>query len=651
MKISKIVSAAILSIAVSGSAFGDGQSKNNDALSSIIGKNGLEIKANDITQDNINKVKKIAENKKIELKLAKEKLAAIKAGEEATKEKIEALEDKVAEVVESVLAAKEVAKAAIIIALDERDKPNATPEQKVAAEAKIEEARKVVEYTDELLAEAEAEVYIAKEAAVEAKAAVLEGATEAIKKAKENIETKSKELNALQDALAETNVNTAKANAELAKKQKALEEAQEAYESATEAQKAEKLKALNDARNAVAEAKKEVGAANADRAIRAVRKLDSISKNVAESLGDISADNKVLSKLFSEGVKKEDIVKVVENVTSSVTTSVDSMAKISNVDIIKFNTDLSTATRLASLSNPFNADLALASAIKYLKDDSFASSDDSALSSTVREYTDRFNYDNNLWGSVLGGKTSAKNGANPKIFGVTLGYDKRFDNMIVGATTTYTQTKADKSDVELKGKNIQLGLYTRGYFDENEVDARINFNFGDNKVKRTTSIGKTDGKFDSFATSFDLTYGRIYQLDNDLMIKPLGGVGYTYLKTKSFAEKGEGALSYSSITTKVANLKAGVELRKYLESGEYFYVTPGVEREIFKNVKDPIVKFIGAENGIKLVGDDKKNTYFTLQTGANFNLTDSLSTNINFGTKLGSKNKFYNGTIGVNYKF
>ncbi|WP_141080417.1 autotransporter outer membrane beta-barrel domain-containing protein, partial [Campylobacter pinnipediorum] len=122
-------------------------------------------------------------------------------------------------------------------------------------------------------------------------------------------------------------------------------------------------------------------------------------------------------------------------------------------------------------------------------------------------------------------------------------------------------------------------------------------------------------------------------------------------KTKSFTEKGEGALSYNSITTKVANLKAGVELRKYVESGKYFYVTPGVEREIFKNVKDPIVKFIGADNGIKLVGDDKKNTYFTLQTGANFNITDSLSTNINFGTKLSSKNKFYNGTIGVNYKF
>ncbi|WP_180375092.1 autotransporter outer membrane beta-barrel domain-containing protein, partial [Campylobacter pinnipediorum] len=271
------------------------------------------------------------------------------------------------------------------------------------------------------------------------------------------------------------NVNTVKAVNELKEKEKTLKEKETEYKNAAEAQKAEKLKALNEAKKEVAEAKEEVGEANADRAKRATRKLDNTNKSIAESLGDISADNEVLNKLFLDGeTKKEDIVNIVKNVTSSVTTSANSISEISNTDIVKFNTDLSTSTRLASLSNPFNADLALASAIKHLKDDSFASSDDSALSNVVREYTDRFNYDNNLWGSVLGGKTSVKNGASPKIFGVTLGYDKRFDNMIVGATTTYTQTKADKSDVELKGKNIQLGLYTRGYFDENEVDARIN---------------------------------------------------------------------------------------------------------------------------------------------------------------------------------
>ncbi|AQW87243.1 autotransporter domain protein [Campylobacter pinnipediorum subsp. caledonicus] len=619
----------------------------NATLSVFIAKNGGEITAKEITAGNIDRIEDTADDKERDLKVAQATLAAINAGEKATEEKVKTLETKVA----AANKAKEAAEAAAQKAKETADQANATQEQKAAAQ-KAAEAEAEAELAAE---EAKAELEIAKEAQTAAKA---EDVTtpEKIAKAKEkitkDIQAKSKQVDVLNDALAETNVNTVKAVNELKEKEKTLKAKETEYKNAAEAQKAEKLKALNEAKKEVAEAKEEVGEANADRAKRATRKLDNTNKSIAESLGDISADNEVLNKLFLDGnTKKEDIVNIVKNVTSSVTTSVDSMAKISNVDIVKFNTDLSTSTRLASLSNPFNADLALASAIRHLKDDSFASSDDSALSNVVREYTDRFNYDNNLWGSVLGGKTSVKNGASPKIFGVTLGYDKRFDNMIVGTTTTYTQTKADKSDVELKGKNIQLGLYTRGYFDENEVDARINFNFGDNKVKRTTSIGKTDGKFDSFATSFDLTYGRIYQLDNDVMIKPLGGVGYTYLKTKSFAEKGEGALSYNSITTKVANLKAGVELRKYVESGKYFYITPGVEREIFKNVKDPIVKFIGADNGIKLVGDDKKNTYFTLQTGANFNLTDSLSTNINFGTKLGSKNKFYNGTIGVNYKF
>ncbi|AQW87244.1 autotransporter domain protein [Campylobacter pinnipediorum subsp. caledonicus] len=621
----------------------------NATLSVFIAKNGGEITAKEITAGNIDRIEDTADDKERDLKVAQATLAAINAGEKATAEKVKTLEEKVKTLEKAKEDATKAKTEAEKIVTDAGEK--ATQEQKAAAQ-KAAEAEAEAELAAE---EAKAELEIAKEAQTAAKA---EDVTtpEKIAKAKEkitkDIQAKSKQVDVLNDALAETNVNTVKANDALKEKEKTLKEKETEYKNAAEAQKAEKLKALNEAKKEVAEAKEEVGEANADRAKRATRKLDNTNKSIAESLGDISADNEVLNKLFLDGnTKKEDIVNIVKNVTSSVTTSVDSMAKISNVDIVKFNTDLSTSTRLASLSNPFNADLALASAIRHLKDDSFASSDDSALSNVVREYTDRFNYDNNLWGSVLGGKTSVKNGASPKIFGVTLGYDKRFDNMIVGTTTTYTQTKADKSDVELKGKNIQLGLYTRGYFDENEVDARINFNFGDNKVKRTTSIGKTDGKFDSFATSFDLTYGRIYQLDNDVMIKPLGGVGYTYLKTKSFAEKGEGALSYNSITTKVANLKAGVELRKYVESGKYFYITPGVEREIFKNVKDPIVKFIGADNGIKLVGDDKKNTYFTLQTGANFNLTDSLSTNINFGTKLGSKNKFYNGTIGVNYKF
>ncbi|WP_069637781.1 autotransporter outer membrane beta-barrel domain-containing protein [Campylobacter pinnipediorum] len=350
-------------------------------------------------------------------------------------------------------------------------------------------------------------------------------------------------------------------------------------------------------------------------------------------------------------ISKSKLVTTIKEISSSIKTTTDTISKVADIDVVKFNTELSTSTRLAQLTNPFNDDMALASAINKLSADSFASEGDYALSSVVKDYTDRFNYNNNIWGSVMGGTTSVKNGANPKIFGATIGYDKRLDNSIVGLTTTYAQSKADSSNVNLKGKNYQFGVYTRAYFDQSEVDAKINFNFGKNKLERTTLFGKTDAKFDSFATSFDVNYGYVYAMENNLFVKPLAGFEYSYLKTKGFTENGAvGALSFGSVKSKVAALKAGVELRKYVDNNNYFYITPGVEGEVYKDSNDMNLKFVGTNKNFKLKSDDKKNAYFTVKTGANFNLTENLSTNINFGTKLG-KNKFYNGTVGVSYKF
>uniref|UniRef100_UPI0018E98DC0 hypothetical protein n=1 Tax=Campylobacter pinnipediorum TaxID=1965231 RepID=UPI0018E98DC0 len=366
----------------------------NDKLSVLIAKNGGEITSQNITAGNIEDIVDTADDAEKALKVAEATLTAINAGEKATAQKVKTLEEKAAAATkakEEATKAKETAEQAKVKAEAEAKKPDATDAQKVAAqkalkdaEAKLEAAEDKLDEAKDVAEDAATELEIAKKAQDAAKGAVGADATkkaEAIKKAKENVENISKQVDVLNDALAETNVNTVKANDALKEKQTALTVAQKAYDEAEVAQKAEKLKELNKAKEEVAEAKEEVGDANADRAERATRKLDSTTKQIASSLGDISADNKVLKDLFlADGTKKEDIVKVVENVTSSVTTSVDSMAKISNVDIIKFNTDLSTATRLASLSNPFNADLALASAIKHLKDDSFASSDDSALS-------------------------------------------------------------------------------------------------------------------------------------------------------------------------------------------------------------------------------------------------------------------------------
>ena len=63
-----------------------------------------------------------------------------------------------------------------------------------------------------------------------------------------------------------------------------------------------------------------------------------------------------------------------------------------------------------------------------------------------------------------------------------------------------------------------------------------------------------------------------------------------------------------------------------------------------------MLNFAGSRN-VTFDADKRKYTYATLKTGAEFKITDSLSTNINFGVKARSKNQFYNGTLGLSYKF
>ncbi|WP_219335853.1 hypothetical protein, partial [Campylobacter pinnipediorum] len=258
----------------------------NATLSVFIAKNGGEITAKEITAGNIDRIEDTADDKERDLKVAQATLAAINAGEKATAEKIKALEEKVKTLEKAKEDATKAKTEAEKIVTDAGEK--ATQEQKAAAQKAVEaEVEAGI-----AAAEADAELKIAKEAQTKAKA---EDVTtpEKIAKAKEkitkDIQAKSKQVDVLNDALAETNVNTVKANDALKEKQTALTEAQDTYDKAPAEQKAEKLKELNEAKKEVAEAKEEVGEANADRAKRATRKLDNTNKSIAESLGDISA--------------------------------------------------------------------------------------------------------------------------------------------------------------------------------------------------------------------------------------------------------------------------------------------------------------------------------------------------------------------------
>ncbi|AQW81889.1 autotransporter domain protein [Campylobacter pinnipediorum subsp. pinnipediorum] len=380
--------------------------------------------------------------------------------------------------------------------------------------------------------------------------------------------------------------------------------------------------------------------------------LSSMGKDVISIIFDIVNSNDAAEKALI--LDKNSLVSFVKSNEDSIKEASSEIGKVSNLDMVNFSSQLSTQTRLAKLSNPFNEDLALASAINKLSNDKFADNGDS-VSSVIKSYTDRFNNDNNIWANVIGAKGKVKDSSNPELHGFSIGYDRAFDNTIVGGYMTLAKSKSDSSLINTKASNYQFGLYARTYIDNSEIDTRVSFGKAKNKidryVKSNGDVLTQNGKYDTTYTSFAVDYGYVMNLSDSLFVKPLVGLDYSHSKSKAFKETGKLPLSFNGVTSKSLNAKLGLEFRKYVDNGNYLYITPGFEAEVYKDVKDPVARFIGSNKDIKLKADDKKGRFVTLKTGAELKLTDALSTNVNFGVKAKSKQQYFDGTIGLKYKF
>ena len=386
------------------------------------------------------------------------------------------------------------------------------------------------------------------------------------------------------------------------------------------------------------------------KAIATSENLDKGESDVLTALSDIFDSNARVESIIAEE-SAGDVAEGVSELHSTLDTATKSLNKGNFTDIVIFNTNLATNTRLAKLSNPYNGNLALAYAVKNMAGEKFADNGSDALSSVVKEYTNRYNYDNNLWGNVFGGKAKVKDAANTDVYGFTLGYDKAFDNTIVGGFFTLAKAQSDGNNVKNDADNYSFGVYTRSYFGQNELDSKFAYGFAKNTLKTKTSlIGDNEGKYDSKYFDIALDYGYVFDIGNAKFVKPIFGLEYTNLKNDSFTAGGPVDLNFAKTSVKTLNAKLGAEFRAYTEKGDYFYVTPGIERELSKSADDSVLNFAGSRN-VTFDADKKKYTYATLKTGAEFKITDSLSTNINFGVKARSKNQFYNGTLGLSYKF
>ncbi|WP_180997069.1 autotransporter outer membrane beta-barrel domain-containing protein [Campylobacter concisus] len=386
------------------------------------------------------------------------------------------------------------------------------------------------------------------------------------------------------------------------------------------------------------------------KAIATSENLDKGESDVLTALSDIFDSNARVEAIIA-GEDADDIAEGVNELHSTLDSATKSLNKGNFTDIVIFNTNLATNTRLAKLSNPYNGNLALAYAVKNMAGEKFADNGSDALNSVVKEYTNRYNYDNNLWGNVFGGKAKVKDAANTDVYGFTLGYDKAFDNTIVGGFFTLAKAQSDGNNVKNDADNYSFGVYTRSYFGQNELDSKFAYGFAKNTLKTKSSlIGDNEGKYDSKYFDIALDYGYVFDIGNAKFVKPIFGLEYTNLKNDSFTAGGPVELNFAKTSVKTLNAKLGAEFRAYTEKGDYFYVTPGIERELSKSADDSVLNFAGSRN-VTFDADKKKYTYATLKTGAEFKITDSLSTNINFGVKARSKNQFYNGTLGLSYKF
>ncbi|WP_148804170.1 autotransporter domain-containing protein [Campylobacter concisus] len=386
------------------------------------------------------------------------------------------------------------------------------------------------------------------------------------------------------------------------------------------------------------------------KAIATSENLDKGESDVLTALSDIFDSNARVESIIADE-SANDVADGVSELHSTLDTATKSLNKGNFTDIVIFNTNLATNTRLAKLSNPYNGNLALAYAVKNMAGEKFADNGSDALSSVVKEYTNRYNYDNNLWGNVFGGKAKVKDAANTDVYGFTLGYDKAFDNTIVGGFFTLAKAQSDGNNVKNDADNYSFGVYTRSYFGQNELDSKFAYGFAKNTLKTKSSpIGDNEGKYDSKYFDIALDYGYVFDIGNAKFVKPIFGLEYTNLKNDSFTAGGPVDLNFAKTSVKTLNAKLGAEFRAYTEKGDYFYVTPGIERELSKSADDSVLNFAGSRN-VTFDADKRKYTYATLKTGAEFKITDSLSTNINFGVKARSKNQFYNGTLGLSYKF
>lgn len=358
---------------------------------------------------------------------------------------------------------------------------------------------------------------------------------------------------------------------------------------------------------------------------------------------------------------EEVIKRVVENVQNDMNNLTKTQTKRTAEKTVSLVGSTLTNNRLAMLSNPIAPDVTLSELIKRMSRQRYAENEVGDVKTDVflsLQEPDELEKGKNmqLWGSVIGGYASAD--GTSTIYGGSVGYDTFIgSNLILGGYATYAYvSNKSKQDISNNSHNAQLGLYSRIILAKaNELDVFVSHNVGfvhQNRDMKIFNTYRQESDYVSQSSDIGIKYGYAFGVGGGdkptFFIKPYVSGNFLINVMGNYKEKGL-SFEQEGQTNTQANVGAGLEFRKYFKDGGFFFFTPGVDARVYDSQDNVVYKLGGQE----IINDIAKKTevYFVGIIGGEFKMTQSLFGFGSLGAKINGEENYFNGTLGVRYKF
>ena len=418
-----------------------------------------------------------------------------------------------------------------------------------------------------------------------------------------------------------------------------------------------------------------------DRAAQLPQTSNPVIQNTLKGINLIENTNENASRILqglvdSEGVTSSNILltlqkfqytgqlALAQQVANDLNVVDDTLDAISNlmhnnlelINRVNFTSTLNTSARLAQNSNPYKSSMTFARAIESLSKKRFAANE------SIYNYTDRFDYDHNAWAMAIGGVGGYYSGGVSALGGLSAGYDRMLGRFLVGGYVTYAYGYSVINEfngnagvrLDNNSNNLEIGAYMRAYVDAHEADVVVSETMGFNKIDIKNEVIPQIANSMNFTTNITARYGYVFPInvDSGLYVKPLAGINYVFQYSGHVVGSGETAIDSNSKMSHMMTLSALAEVRKYFDDKKYFYITSGLEQDLFAIAPSSRIYFANsANNTITYQIDNMVRTYLTVIGGGEIEVRDNMAVTFGIGAKISWDRYFINGNVGFKYKF